>query len=377
MNSTGIVINNLGKEFHSLKRGRIVALRNINLKIVKGEFFVILGPSGCGKSTLLNIIAGLEKPDSGEIWFDKNLICSREKKIYTTPKMRNVAMVFQSYALYPHMTVFENIAFPLSIARVAKKEIQERIKEVAEMLNIENLLRVKPGELSGGQRQRVAMARAITRHPRLFLLDEPLSNLDAKLRVKMRAELKTLQRRLGVTTIYVTHDQVEAMTLGDRMAILKDGEVQQVANPQKVYNNPINTFVAGFLGTPPMNLLSAAIIKRNNKIFVKLAEIEFALPDEMISLFENLGQKSFILGIRPEDIECLPSQMNTGFVREIKLIERLGNEVLIHIQIGAQEILIKLSQARGHKEGELARFKLNLEKVHYFDKDGKKIADKS
>jgi len=373
MNSAGVKIKGIHKYFHSIHRGKIVALKDVNFEIRKGEFFVILGPSGCGKSTLLNIIAGLEKPSSGEIWFGENLVCSAEKQYYLSPKQRNVAMVFQSYALYPHMTVFKNIAFPLNIAKVSKVQINTRVKEVAEMLHINQLLGVKPRELSGGQRQRVAMARAIIRHPNLFLLDEPLSNLDAKLRVRMRSELKTLQKRLEVTTIYVTHDQVEAITLGDRIAVLEDGVVQQIDQPLKIYNDPRNTFVAGFIGTPPMNLLNAKIHKKKNKIFITIDDIELHLPNEKIELIQQLKSEDIILGIRPEDIDVMPNMKTSKFAKEIKLIEHLGNELLLHFQLDNQEILVTLSQDKDFKEGEIVTLNINLKKIHIFDKNGNKI----
>ncbi len=372
MSSVGVNIKGIHKYFYSIHRGKIVALKAVDIEIRQGEFFVILGPSGCGKSTLLNIIAGLENPSAGEIWFDEHLVCSAEKKFYLNPKERNVAMVFQSYALYPHMTVYDNIAFPLSIARAAKNHIDERVRGVAEMLHIKQLLGTKPRELSGGQRQRVAMARAIIRHPNLFLLDEPLSNLDAKLRVKMRSELKALQKNLGVTTVYVTHDQVEAMTLGDRIAVLKDGEVQQVAQPLEIYNNPRNTFVAGFLGTPPMNLVHARVLEKDKMTFLVTGNMELPVPQEMLTMIRTLQDKSFTLGIRPEDID-VSTMKPTGNNVEITFIEHLGNELLLHFQLDNQEILVTVSQDKGFKEGDIVTLDIHLERIHIFDDEGNNI----
>ncbi len=373
MNAASVKLKGVYKYFRSIARGEIAALKDVNLDIEEAEFFVILGPSGCGKSTLLNIIAGLEKPSSGEIWFREDCVCSVNQRLFLNPKQRNVAMVFQSYALYPHMTVFDNISFPLKIARINKNEIEKRVTEVARILNITHLLQAKPRELSGGQRQRVAMARAIIRHPRLFLLDEPLSNLDAKLRVRMRSELKNLQRRIKVTTVYVTHDQVEAMTLGDRIALLHDGEVQQVGSPLNVYNNPANIFVAGFLGTPPMNLLHAKILEKNGKISIMIDNMELTLPDGKMALLKKLKENDFILGIRPEDIEITQDIKNRKMVRGIKLIEHLGNDLLLHIQMVDQELLVKSLEETEIEEGEKVELNINLDKIHFFDKNGSNI----
>lgn len=335
---------NLTKKFMSL-RGIVTAVNDIELEIKEGEFFVLLGPSGCGKSTVLNLVAGLEKPTSGEIWFGERLAASGEKRICLTPKERNVAFVFQSYALYPHLSVFENIAFPLRVTGEDTARIKESVERVGSMLRISNLLAVRPGELSGGQRQRVAIARAIVRHPNIFLLDEPLSNLDAQLRASTRDELKRLQRELGVTTIYVTHDQVEALTLGDRIALLKDGRLEQIGTPEELYEKPVNVFAAKFIGSPSMNI------------------------------FES-GSSTF--GIRPEDIhitrlDSFP-QMGEGngvfhvdrpFKAKIDLIESMGRERLIHLVVGGQRFSALTADAR-FKEGELVELELDLKKLHIF-----------
>ncbi len=375
MSSVGVTIKEVHKYFHSLSRGEITALKSVNLTIQEGEFFVILGPSGCGKSTLLNIIAGLERLSSGEIWFGKNIVCSTRQNIFLSTKERNVAMVFQSYALYPHMTIFDNIAFPLKIAKINRLQIEERVTEVAKILNIAHLLMAKPKELSGGQRQRAAVARAIVRHPSLFLLDEPLSNIDAQLRVHMRSELKSLQRRIKVTTIYVTHDQVEAMTLGDRIAILQDGEIHQVGRPIYVYSNPINTFVAGFLGTPPMNLLNAEILEKNDELSIMIDDMSFTVPIEEKKALKKIRQRKFILGIRPEDIRITSKIEHKKMKRGIALIEHIGNELLLYTRTQNQEIIIKSPREKWIEEGKEVELNFNIDKIHYFENNGRNVKE--
>ena len=296
-----IKIRDISKDFLSL-RGRVVALDGISLDIEPGMFYVLLGQSGCGKTTLLNIIAGIEKPSRGEVSIGGKPVVSAERKLFVSPKNRNVAMVFQSYALYPHMSVFENIAFPLRMAKTRATEIARAVEGVAETLEISDLLPAKPAELSGGQRQRVAIGRAIVRKPSALLLDEPLSNLDAQLRVTMRRELKQLQRRMNVTTVYVTHDQTEAMTLGDKIAVMKDGGIEQIGSPDEVYEKPAGMFVARFVGTPPMNLLDAG------KLAAAGAGPEF---------LESLASKSItpdgiVFGIRPEHLLVVKSDPRGG-----------------------------------------------------------------
>ncbi|WP_297487983.1 ABC transporter ATP-binding protein, partial [Thermococcus sp.] len=279
--------------------GGFTAVKDMNLHVKDREFMILLGPSGCGKTTTLRMIAGLEEPTKGRIYIGDRLVADPEKDVFVPPRDRDVAMVFQSYALYPHMSVYDNIAFPLKLRKVPKSEVDKRVREVAEMLGLSELLNRKPRELSGGQRQRVALGRAIVRKPRVFLMDEPLSNLDAKLRVRMRAELKRLQRQLGVTTVYVTHDQVEAMTMGDRIAVINAGQLQQVGSPEEVYHKPANTFVAGFIGSPPMNFLEGTLTEDG---FVDFGEFRLKLlPDQFEVLREeNLIDKTITFGIRPE-----------------------------------------------------------------------------
>jgi ABC-type sugar transport system ATPase subunit len=277
------------------KYGDVQALKNLNLSIEDKEFFILLGPSGCGKSTALLCIAGLLRPDSGEIWFDNKLVTSPQRDVSLPPQERQVAMVFQDYALYPHMTVFKNIAFPLEVRGKDKTEILQRVKATADLLGITQLLDRKPKQLSGGQRQRVALGRAIVREPKIFLMDEPLANLDAKLRVYMRVELKKIHQKLGTTTVYVTHDQVEAMSLGDRVAVLKDGVLQQVAAPTELYDAPANVFVAGFIGSPPMNMLSGKLLERDGGLTIELVRKTFNVDTSRVEgriifcAFKDLG----------------------------------------------------------------------------------------
>ncbi|MCD6459078.1 ABC transporter ATP-binding protein [bacterium] len=271
-----IALNSLAKKFFSLRKDHY-AVKNLSLEINDKDFFVLLGPSGCGKSTTLNLMAGLEKPTSGEISFNDKIVASPAKKIFLSPKERNIAMVFQNYALYPHLNTFDNIAFPLKILKMNKTDIKKSVEQTADILKLSHLLKSKPNELSGGERQRVAIARAIVRKPDLFLLDEPLSNLDARLRTSTRAELKKLQRRLNVTTVYVTHDQVEAMTLADKIAVMNNGKIEQVGTPDELYDNPANIFTASFIGNPPMNIFKTKIMEQNNSFFIQIGNTKLKL----------------------------------------------------------------------------------------------------
>ena len=350
----------------------VVAVKDMSLEVKDGEFMILLGPSGCGKTTTLRMIAGLEEPTKGQIYIGDKLVADPEKEIFIPPKDRDIAMVFQSYALYPHMTVYDNIAFPLKLRKIPKNEIDKRVKEVAEMLGLTELLNRKPRELSGGQRQRVALGRAIVRKPKVFLMDEPLSNLDAKLRVKMRAELKKLQRQLGVTTIYVTHDQVEAMTMGDRIAVINQGVLQQVGTPEEVYNNPKNTFVASFIGTPPMNFMDATITDDG---FADFGEFRLKLlPDQVDVLREkNLVGKEVIFGIRPEDIyDAMFAQVKVpgeNMARAtVEIIENLGNEKIVHLRVGDITYLASFPQESKVREGQEVDVVFDMKKVHVFEK---------
>ena len=351
-----IRINGLSKNFFTLRRGKVNAIKNINLEIEQGKLFVLLGPSGCGKSTLLNIIAGIEQQSAGEVYFNEKLITSSDKKVFLSPKERDVAMVFQSYALYPHMTVFENIAFPLRISKLNKEETKRKVLEASEILELKDLLEAKPKELSGGQRQRVALGRAIVRNPSVLLLDEPLSNLDAMLRITMRKELKSLQRRLNITTIYVTHDQTEAMSLGDIVAIIKDGEIQQIGSPDDIYNNPQNLFVAKFLGTPPINLFE-------EKFFVTVST-----KTKLLDI-----PKNSIAGIRPEQIKITESDKSL-FNANIKMMSSLGSEKIVYLSVKDKDFVAKISSDKPLHENEEVGIHFDNDKIFFFDLDtGKRI----
>ncbi|ACS33106.1 ABC transporter ATP-binding protein [Thermococcus gammatolerans] len=368
-----VVLRGVWKRF-----GEVVAVRDMNLHVKDGEFMILLGPSGCGKTTTLRMIAGLEEPTKGQIYIGDKLVADPEKGVFVPPRDRDIAMVFQSYALYPHMTVYDNIAFPLKLRKVPKQEIDRRVREVAEMLGLTELLNRKPRELSGGQKQRVALGRAIVRKPKVFLMDEPLSNLDAKLRVKMRAELKKLQRQLGVTTIYVTHDQVEAMTMGDRIAVINQGVLQQVGTPDEVYDRPANTFVAGFIGSPPMNFMDATITEDG---FADFGEFRLKLLPEHVEVLrdKNLLGRDVIFGIRPEDIyDAMFAQVKVpgeNMVRAmVEIIENLGSEKIVHLRVGGITFLGSFRSESKVREGQEVDVVFDMRKAHIFErKSGKAI----
>src|SRR5579885_505894 len=307
------------------------AVDGLDLQIGDGEFMVLVGPSGCGKTTALRMVAGLEEISDGVVRIGQRVVND------LTPKRRDIAMVFQSYALYPHLSVFDNMAFPLKLAKVPKQEIRRRVETAAKTLDLEPYLGRKPRALSGGQRQRVAMGRAIVREPAAFLMDEPLSNLDAKLRVQMRADIKKLQKELDVTTVYVTHDQVEAMTMGDRVAVMRKGELQQVAPPQELYERPVNMFVAGFIGSPAMNLLQARIERRNGNVVALAGDASIEL-DERHAFLAPWDGREVVLGVRPEDLEdaALAPGGQPRIRARVELREALGSEVLVHITAWAR-----------------------------------------
>ena len=330
------------------------AVHDLELEIQDGELMVLVGPSGCGKTTALRMLAGLEEISGGEIRIGDRVVND------LTPKDRDIAMVFQSYALYPHMTVYDNLAFGLKLHKVPKQEIKDRVRRAARILQIEDFLKRKPRALSGGQRQRVAMGRAIVREPQAFLMDEPLSNLDAKLRVQMRAEIHQLQRRLGVTTIYVTHDQVEAMTMGDRVAVMNAGNLQQVDTPQVLYDQPVNEFVAGFIGSPSINLVESELSQSNGRLEVTLGEHKLTVDDQLVrnrsGLTDYVGKK-VILGIRPEDFEDTSIESDAPPDRRIKvtadLTEPLGSEVLVHFGSKATGVVSSAASADAGEDADV------------------------
>ena len=360
---TNIKISNLVKKY-----GESNAVDNVDIDIKDSELFILLGPSGCGKTTTLLCIAGLIKPEEGEIWFDDQLVTSARNNYYERPQNRNIAMVFQDYAIYPHMTVFKNIAFPLEIKNLSKKEIEKLVNSTARNLGIEELLERKPKQLSGGQRQRVALARAIVREPNAFLMDEPLSNLDAKLRIFARAELKKLHRRLGITTIYVTHDQIEAMSLGDRIAILNEGKIEQIDKPQTIFDFPKNLFVAGFIGSPPMNLIDGSVKEENGTVYFTTKKINYKVPNEF-SIVKELKGKEIVLGIRPEDIKLSKNESDNSIKATIEIIELTGREFEIHLKAEEERIIALIKNIENFKINDDVNLIFDEEKLHFFDKE--------
>ncbi|WP_043588355.1 ABC transporter ATP-binding protein [Geminisphaera colitermitum] len=372
-----VTIHNLDKTYPSSgKNPEFRAVKSINLEINDGEFMVLVGPSGCGKSTTLRMIAGLEKITAGTIHIDGVEVND------LLPKDRGIAMVFQNYALYPHLSLFENMAFGLRLAHTPKDEIQRRVTDAAKILGLEKILDRKPAALSGGQRQRVAVGRAIVRNPKVFLFDEPLSNLDAKMRVQMRSEISKLHLRLGTTMIYVTHDQVEAMTMGDRICVMKDGLIMQVADPLTLYHQPDNLFVAGFIGSPPMNLLRGRIQKNttnNNLAFVETppadnpaaaaAAVTIPLNGPLAQRAANIApDKDVVLGIRPENIHEHPhTPENVPLQAAIDLAEPMGAETNVYLKTATSDLIARLHTERLFNSGEQLTVHLNLAKAHLFD----------
>jgi multiple sugar transport system ATP-binding protein len=353
-----VTIRSLNKKYDEVH-----AVKDVNLDIRDKEFVVLVGPSGCGKTTTLRMVAGLESITSGRILIDDTVINE------LPPMDRDIAMVFQNYALYPHMSVYDNMAFGLKMRKFEKPEIQKRVHEAAEILGIQEYLKRKPRQLSGGQRQRVALGRAIVRHPRVFLFDEPLSNLDAKLRVQMRVELKKLHERLGTTAIYVTHDQVEAMTLGDRVVVMRDGWVQQVGDPLELYNEPANRFVAGFIGSPAMNFASVRIAAENGSLWATGDGIRLKIPDALTNRLGAQAGKEVTFGIRPEDLRIAngsdPAEMSVEAVVEV--IERLGSEILLDVAVGPGSMVAAVEPTVTAKVHERLRFAVNPHRLHFFD----------
>jgi multiple sugar transport system ATP-binding protein len=343
-----------------------VAVKDLSLEIADGEFLVLVGPSGCGKSTALRCLAGLEEITSGRI------IIGDRDVTYLDPKDRDIAMVFQNYALYPHMSVRDNMAFGLKLRRTSKDEIARRVDNAAEILGISQLLERKPRALSGGQRQRVALGRAIVREPQCFLMDEPLSNLDAKLRVQTRAEIIKLQKRLGTTTVYVTHDQVEAMTMGDRIAVMNAGEIQQVDTPQALYETPANRFVATFIGSPAMNVFPASVSNGTGEPSITAGEFRVIVPDSRVGRVRERSGQDVLVGIRPEHIQVVEyaEKVDDGntISMPVDLVEHLGAETLLHLRGPAGEpIVARVDPRTTLRAGDVAKLAVNTDQLHVFD----------
>ena len=362
-----VIMKNLGKAYEN----GFKAVKDFNLNIDDGEFVVLVGPSGCGKSTTLRMIAGLEEISSGKLYIDDKIVNNVE------PVDRDIAMVFQNYALYPHFSVYENMAFALKIKKMNKKAIKEKIYEAAKILELDNLLDRKPKELSGGQRQRVALGRAMVREPKVFLMDEPLSNLDAKLRVSMRSEIIKLHKRLKTTFIYVTHDQTEAMTMGSKIVVMNKGEIQQAADPITIYKKPRNKFVASFIGSPQMNFFDVRVLKIGGKIFIENDFIKHEVKNDVVrKIFEEEYVNSKVeIGIRPEDIEVVPKHKireiknnDENVVGVIELVEILGAETYIHFKVNDTKMVCKVNGVFVGEEGQKISIKFNFKAAHAFNK---------
>lgn len=353
-----LAVRNLVKRY-----GEVLAVNRVSFDVLDGEFMILLGPSGSGKTTILRCIAGLERPTEGEIYLDGELIND------VPPKDRDMAMVFQSYALYPHMKVYDNIAFPLKLRKVGKREIDKRVREVAEMLRIGHLLDRKPNQLSGGEQQRVALARAIVRRPKVFLMDEPLSNLDAKLRVYMRAELKKLQEELKVTTVYVTHDQVEAMTMADKIIVLNRGEVQQIGRPHDLYYKPSNLFVAGFIGSPPMNFFQCIVKVVEDNVYLESPHFKLRIPGDLgLKIVEEATSDEVILGVRPEHLGIGREAGENAIKASVFVVEPLGGETIIDFKVGDDIYKLKYPGEINLKTGDIIYVKPDISKIYIFDK---------
>ncbi len=362
-----VTYKNVTKRF-----GDVVAVNNLNIEIEDKEFLVLVGPSGCGKTTALRLLAGLEEITGGEILIGDRVVND------VPPKDRDIAMVFQSYALYPHMTVYDNMAFGLKLRKTPKDEIKRRVQDAAEILGIEMLLDRKPRQLSGGQRQRVAVGRAIVREPKVFLFDEPLSNLDAKLRVQTRAEITKLHANLATTFIYVTHDQVEAMTMATRIAVIKDGLLQQLDTPQHLYDKPSNVFVAGFIGSPSMNFFNAKLVRADGGLVVETGAFKVKVPQDKMGTYEGRAGKDVILGIRPEDIHdpnFLPQNITPADVEtNVEVTELMGNEIYLHMISGKDLFVGRVDPRTTAKMGDKFEVVFNMDNMHLFEVEGDQLA---
>lgn len=363
----GVRLEHIYKKYAGADKASVT---DVNLDIKDKEFLVLVGPSGCGKSTTLRMIAGLEDITEGKLFIGERLVND------VAPKDRDIAMVFQSYALYPHMNVYQNMAFGLKLRKFKKADIDKRVREAAKILDIEHLLDRKPKALSGGQRQRVALGRAIVREPQVFLMDEPLSNLDAKLRGQMRAEITKLTKRLGVTAIYVTHDQIEAMTMGDRIVVMKDGFIQQAASPEELYNHPVNIFVAGFIGSPSMNFINGTLSDQGGAVRFKTNGVDVVVPEGRAQLLRDKGLigKDVILGLRPEDLHeepvFLEASPNSIVNANVEVAENLGHEILLYMNgVGNDTVIARVDGRSNVKEGANLKLAIDMNKVHIFDKE--------
>jgi len=363
-------LKNISKQYPN----GVIAVKDFNLEIADREFIIFVGPSGCGKSTTLRMIAGLEEITHGELWIDDKLVNDVE------PKDRDIAMVFQNYALYPHMSVYDNMAFGLKLRKVPKDQIEKYVHEAAKILDIDHLLDRKPKALSGGQRQRVAMGRAIVRNPKVFLMDEPLSNLDAKLRVQMRIEISKLHQKLQTTIVYVTHDQTEAMTLGTRIVVMKDGLIQQVDTPQNLYSKPKNLFVAGFMGSPQMNLIEATIVKKDADVFVSFGSYSLKLPEGKAKkvLEGDYIDKPVMIGIRPEDVHdeemYISSSPDSLLEATVRVYELLGAEVLLYVNIDETiELTARVNPRSTARPDDTLKIAFDMSKMHIFDKETEQV----
>lgn len=355
------------RHIYKVYDGGVTAVSDFNLEIEDKEFIILVGPSGCGKSTTLRMIAGLEDISKGELYIGD--VLSND----VAPKDRDIAMVFQNYALYPHMTVYDNMAFGLKLRKTPKEETRRRVEEAARILDIAHLLDRKPKALSGGQRQRVALGRAIVRDPKVFLLDEPLSNLDAKLRAQMRTEISKLHQRLGTTFIYVTHDQTEAMTMGTRIVVMKDGIIQQVDTPQNLYDKPCNEFVAGFIGSPQMNFINATVAKSGSDYFLKFDKYDIKLPVSKTANLESYVGKEVVCGIRPENVhdepEFLEKETDGIIEANVDVTELMGAEIYLYLSITGIPITARVEPYSKAKPGDTIKVALDLQKIHIFDKE--------
>ena len=359
------------KGLYKIYPGGVQAVSDFNLDIEDKEFIVLVGPSGCGKSTTLRMVAGLEEISQGELYIGDKLMND------VAPKDRDIAMVFQSYALYPHMTVYDNMAFGLKLRKLPKEDIDRLVKEAATILGIDHLLNRKPKALSGGQRQRVALGRAIVRDPKVFLMDEPLSNLDAKLRVQMRTEIAKLHQRLQTTFIYVTHDQTEAMTMGSRIVVMKDGIIQQVDSPQNLYDNPANVFVGGFIGTPPMNFFEAKLVKEGDKVYTVFGDNKLEIPQGRVELFNvsDIDGREVVMGIRPEDISDSPRDLaerpNSQVNAYVEVTELMGSETYLYLILSGKDanVVARVDSHSTSRSGDNIKVCIDMEAVHFFDKE--------